>query len=526
MENVTGNRTARSAVAILPVLMAVLALLSACAPQTESAAAQSDQIVEVFLGDLSANATATGSLVASRSAALQAPTTARVSEVYVRAGQSVVAGEPLVTLDTAGTTLDVASAQLDVRTAEAALADLLTEPAATERAAAEAAVESARASRDALLAGPTTVELASSEASLASAQASVANANADLTNVQSSVTTADLAAAEAALASAEVRLNQARERNQEITNQETHEAMMAAEQALAEAQAQVDELRGGPDTAAAQSSVGAAAARLEASHANFAQIIAGPTAAQTAQAEAQLASAEATLANLIADPTEAEIAGAEADLESARLALADAEETLAGMTIVAPFDGVVTAVHVQPGEIAGGSVVELVDLDSLQVILQVNEVDVGSLSEGQEATITLPGFPGVAIPAEVATIAAAARNAAGGGAVTYDVRLDLTSTDLPLLEGMTVDASLVTVEKTGVLLVPSGAIRVDRDSGTYSVQRVLADGTTTEEIIISIGLRDANYTEVTSGLEAGDRVLIASAPQSQLPQGGGLFGNR
>jgi HlyD family secretion protein len=494
----------------------MLSLLSACAPQTESEVAQSEEIVEVFKGDLSANATATGSLVAGRHVTLQAPATARVSAAYVRAGQSVVSGEPLAALDTTGAALDVTAAQLDVRATEAALASLLAEPAAAELAAAEAAVNAARTDLDDLLAGPTAAELASFEASLASAQASVASASADLSSAQSSVTAADMAAAEAALASAKIRLNQARERNEETTNQETHEALLAAEQAVAEAQARVDELRQGPDTSAAQSSVGAAAARLEASQADFAQQTAGPTAALLAQAEAQLASVEASLAELTADPTEAEIAGAEADLASARLALAAAKETLARLTIVAPFDGVVTAIHVQPGEIANGSVVELIDLDSLQVILQVDEVDVGSLAEGQEATITLVGFPGVTIPAEVAVIAAAPRSSASGG-VAYDVRLDLTPTDLPLLAGMTADASLVTDEKRDVLLVPNAAVQVDRTNGAYSVRRVSADGAI-EEVAITVGLRDADNTEVASGLTAGDRVLLGGAVPSGLQQ--------
>lgn len=293
MENVTGTRMDRSVAA---VLLAILILLSACAPQSETAAAQSDEIGEVFLGDLSANSTATGSLVASRAAALQAPAAARVNEVYVRAGRPVVAGEPLVALDTAGAALDMAAAHLDVRAAEAALTGLLAQPAAAD--AAEASVASARADLGDLLAGPTAAELASYEASLASAQASVASASAELSSARSSVTAADLAAAEAAVASARIRLDQARERNEETTNQETHEALMAAEQAVAAAQARVDELRQGPDTAAAQGSVGSASARLDASRADFARQTAGPTAVQLAQAEAQLASVEASLAEL------------------------------------------------------------------------------------------------------------------------------------------------------------------------------------------------------------------------------------
>lgn len=514
------SRRGRAAVALLAALL----LLAACAPRIDEAATQAGETAEVVIGDLAANATAAGTLTPRRGAALQAPATARVTEVYVRAGQSVTAGEPLAALDTTVAALDVAAAQLDVRAAEAALAKLLAEPTAAEMAAAEAGVESARAALDDLRAGPSAAELASYEASLRAAEASLASASADLSGVESSVTAADRAAAEAALAAARLRLTQAQEANRENTNQETHEALLAAEQAVAEAQARVDELRDGPDTAAAQGGVGAASARLEASRADYDRQTAGATAAQIAAAEAQLAEAEASLAGLRDGPTAEQIAQAEADLESARLALADAEETLARLTLTAPFDGVVTAVRAQPGETAAGVVVELIDLSGLQLILQVDEVDVGGLAEGQAATVTLPAFPGVAIPAEVAAIAAAAGDSTGGGAVTYDVRLDLAETDLSLLSGMTADATLITAEKQGVLLVPNAAVRVDRTSGTYRVLRVLPDGTT-EEVAITIGLRDGSFTEVTSGLSAGDRVVVGGTPPSGFePQGPGFIG--
>ncbi len=193
------------------------------------------------------------------------------------------------------------------------------------------------------------------------------------------------------------------------------------------------------------------------------------------------------------------------------------------MTIVAPFDGVVTAVSFQPGEVASGSVVELLDLTSLQIILQVDEVDVGQLANGQEATVTVQSFPGVSIPAEIAAIAATSTALSSGG-VAYDVRLDLAETDLPLFAGMTADASLLTAEKQGVVLVPNAAIRVDRTNGSYSAMRMADDGTF-EEVPITVGLRDAQFTEVTSGLEVGDRVQLSGITQSSsLPGGAGLFG--
>jgi HlyD family secretion protein len=289
-------------------------------------------------------------------------------------------------------------------------------------------------------------------------------------------------------------------------------------------------LRQGPDTAAAQGSAAAAAARLESARAEYERQTAGPTAAQRAQAESQLAAAQASLAQLQAGPTAAQRAQAESAVEQARLALADAEEALANATITAPFDAAVTTVFVQPGEIAAGPVVAVVDLSSLEVVLQVDEVDVGSLAVGQPATITLESYPETEIAAEVASIAPAA-GASVTGLVTYDVRLRLGESSVPLLAGMTANATLVTAEKRDVLLVPNEAIQVDRTSGAYSVRRQMGD--TVEEVEIVIGLRDNQFTEIREGLSAGDVLLVGGGGEEGSsfgpagdfdgPGGGGPF---
>jgi HlyD family secretion protein len=492
------------------VLLLLIGLLTACGAPS-GAANQPAATVEVIVGDLAANATASGALRAARAATLESPTTARIQDVLVRAGQRVAAGEPLLTLDATDLAMNLRSAQGSLRQAEAKLADLLSDPTAAERAAAEAAVAGAQAQLDELKAGPSELELASLQASVRSAEASYAAANADLTGAQNSVSDADRAAAEAQLAAAQLQLRNAQDANEENTNQATDAALREAQQSVAAAQAQLDDLNRGADTTAAQNNVAAAAARLESARADFERQIAGPTAAQLAQAEAQLADAQAALAQLQAGPTAAQRAAAEAAVVQARLAVADAEEALAKATVAAPFDAAVTDVHAQPGEIAAGPVVSLVDLDSLEVVLQVDEVDVGSLTSGQPATVTLESFPSEEIAAEVASVAPAAA-AANSGLVSYDVRLRLGDTDLPLLAGMTANAELVTAEKRDVLLVPNEAIQVDRTRGVYSVRRQTAQGV--EEVEIVIGLRDNQYTEVREGLSAGDVLLVGGETES------------
>jgi multidrug efflux pump subunit AcrA (membrane-fusion protein) len=93
------------------------------------------------------------------------------------------------------------------------------------------------------------------------------------------------------------------------------------------------------------------------------------------------------------------------------------------------------------------------------------------------------------------------------GLVTYDVYLTLEESDLPLRASMTANADLVTADRNGVLLVPNEAISVDRQTNTYTVNRMAADGTT-ERVEVNIGLRDGRFTEVVSGVDEGDELMV------------------
>lgn len=73
---------------------------------------------------------------------------------------------------------------------------------------------------------------------------------------------------------------------------------------------------------------------------------------------------------------------------------------------------------------------------------------------------------------------------------------------------MTANADLITADKKDVLLVPNQAINADRTAGTYSV--TVINGDTQEEVPVTIGLRDNEFTEILDGLTAGDVVLVSS----------------
>jgi HlyD family secretion protein len=475
-------------------------------PTPANAQAGEAEQVAAFIGDLSASATASGQVLPQREANISVETPGIVTAVYVRVGDTVQTDDHLVQLDNENLTLNAASAAQMVDIAEARLTDLLEPATATEIAAAEANVASAKAALNDLLDGPPDLEIAASVASVKALEASVWSSAAELSNQQNNVTASQIAAAEAALLSGQIRLDAARDANEENPNQSTHDAMLAAEQAVASAQVQLDDLVAGPDVTAAQSSVVAANARLDGSQADLNATLAGATAVDFAAAEAALAQAIANLAVLVDGPTAEAVLAAKAEVTQAQLSLAAAQAQLEKASIVAPFAGVVTAVTVNPGEFAAGVVVSLIDSSSLEVVLNVDEVDIGSFTAGQPATVSLETWPDILFDSEIVRIAPKATYGSST-LVSYDVHLTLAHTELPILTGMSANANLITAQREDVLLVPNRTIIPDRAAGKYYVTVQQADSTTLE-VEVSIGLRDDENTQITSGLVAGDVLQI------------------
>jgi HlyD family secretion protein len=474
----------------------------------------------VFVGELSASATASGQVTARQEASLSVDTPGEVVDVLVRVGAEVAAGDVLVQIDTTNLEMSVSNAELSLRLEEANLADLLAAPYAADIASAEASVASAQASLDDLLDGPSAEEIELSDISVRSSQASVASAAANLGTAQESVTESQILSAQAALLSAQLQLENAQDANDDLADENTHAALLEAQQAVADAQANLDDLLDGPDTTSAQGSLNSAAANLDGSQANYNITLSGATNAQIASAQSQLAQAQSTLADLVGGPTAEELAIAEAGVAQAQLSLQDAQDALAAATIVAPFDGVVTAVYVSPGEYASGIVVELVNTNSLQVVLEVDEVDVGDLSVGQPATVTLETWPDVEIASEIVTIAPSAQTASDSTLIVYAVYLSLGETDLPVRVGMTADANLITAQYSDTLLVPNRAINADREKGTYSVHLIV--GEEIQDVAVTIGARDSENTQITSGLNAGDEIMVGDyTPLDSITPGPG-----
>lgn len=512
---------------------------------------QTGEKVTAFVGDLASTATASGRIVPQRDATLALTTSGTVEAVFVDVGDVVNAGDVLVQLDTAALQRSADTAAQNLVIAESSLEKLLDGATAADIASAQAAVNSAQATFDTTMNGATAAQIAASEANLRAAQA---NLNAAYANYQ----TATEGPSEADLISAESNLEAAADR--QLDAQRAHESVLtcstfdlpdgstktfcadedtkeiaganaaAANADLAAAQAQYDAIVNGASQGAvnaASGSISAARANLDAVQANHDLLLQGSTPAQIAGAEAQLAQAQATLDNVMNGVSAEQLTIAEAQVEQARIALQSAENNLAKATVTAPFDGIVTAVYVAQGEFASGPVVALIDRDSMEVVLSVDEVDLATLALGQEAFVTLEAFPDVEIDSAVVAIAPVSQPS-GSGLVSYDVNLSLAETDLPLLVNMTANAELVTSDREGVLLVPNSAITPERTTGKFFVNLVdEAQPLGFEKVEVTIGLRDNRNTEITSGLNAGDELIIGNLEIDNPfggPGGGGPFG--
>ena len=497
-------------------------LLSACggSPPGQAGDEAAQETVTAFIGDLSASATASGQVEPRKEASLSVGTPGIVTALHVRAGDQVAAGDTLMQIDATDLALNVANAEQTLALRQANLDSLLADPESADITSAETAVSSAQANLDNLLTGPTAEEIAIAEANVRASQASLASSSADLGSAQDTIKESQIFAAQAALYTAQQSREPIAEFNEEFPTESNHLQLLEIDQAIADAQAQLNELLAGPNTAAAQNSVAAAAARVEGSRADLDAALAGATAAQIASAEAQLAQALATLADLQDGASQEDIRTAEAELELARIALADAQEQLDKATVVAPFAGVITAVNFNEGELANGAVIEIVDGNSLEIILSVDEVDVGSFAVGQPAIVTLETWPNETIDSEILAIAPSANNGGSNTLVSYDVHVGLGETDLPVLIGMTANANLITSANEDVLLVPNRAIRADRQADKYFVT-VRKDDDSTEEVEVITGLRDGENTQIISGIDEGTVLVIGNGPTSTFGPGSG-----
>ena len=475
--------------------------------------------VTVARGSIEETVSATGNVDTERQATLTFASNGEIADVLVKEAQAVDAGQVLAQLDTESLEWQVARSQASLDTAEARLEQAQKPASGEDLASAQAALDSAIANYNRVEAGPRPQDLASAQAALDS---SVANYN----QVKAGPTQDDLASARATLESARASLQQAQAAYDRIKDR-PDAAMRQESLNLQTATIEYERAQANYDGAAnhpTESELASAAAQVAQARATLAAQQEQPTESELASSAAQVAQAQASLAQLLERPKPEDVAVYQAQVDEAAVALAQAQSQLEDAVLVAPFDGTVLTVQVQAGEWAspGAPAVVLAATESLVLAVNVDEVDVAQLAEGQTAYLSFDAIKGEQVAGSVTRIAPSSTNV--GGAVAYAVQVRFAPGELPVRLGMTANVDIVVASAEDALLVPNRAIEADREAGRYYVQRQNAGGSV-ERLEVQIGLRTESQTQILQGLEEGDRLVLPEVPeQGEQFSSPGMFG--
>jgi RND family efflux transporter MFP subunit len=209
---------------------------------------------------------------------------------------------------------------------------------------------------------------------------------------------------------------------------------------------------------------------------------------------------------------ELKVEQAKTALDAAELDLASAELELTKTVITASLDGVVAAVSIIEGEQVSAATyaspaISLIDISKIEMDGTIDEIDISMVELGQEAQITLDAMPDKEVEGTLTYISPAGTVQAG--VVSYQSTITLKKRDKKLRDGMSATAEIVVEHHDDVLLLPNRAIQGSLDNPTAEVVR----GDQVEQRSIILGLSDGISTEVLSGLEEGDRVILPTLTQ-------------
>jgi RND family efflux transporter MFP subunit len=208
-----------------------------------------------------------------------------------------------------------------------------------------------------------------------------------------------------------------------------------------------------------------------------------------------------------------------AQLDRARKDAAVVETELTYAVIRSPITGTVASVTTQEGETVAASFTTptfatIIEDGALELIAMVDETDIGNVAVDNPVTFTVEAYPTREFEGRVARIAP--KGTIISGVVNFEVMITIDSSAELLKPDMTANVSIRTAEREA-LVVPSAAVQREGSERFVWVDR---DGTLTRRAV-TVGTRDASFTEIREGIGPGDRVLVAPQPDAGGAGGAG-----
>jgi RND family efflux transporter MFP subunit len=231
-------------------------------------------------------------------------------------------------------------------------------------------------------------------------------------------------------------------------------------------------------------------------------------------------------AHTLADSTRAQLASQQKQAVAADAEVVEAQVNFDWCVVRAPFDGVITTKDAQVGEIispfsAGGGFTRtgigtIVDMDSLEVDVDVNEAYIGRVTPNMPAEAVLDAYPDWKIPAHVIAIVPAADR----GKATVKVRVAMEQKDARIVPDMGVRVSFleakpaVAAQAPKGVLVPAKAI-VKRDGGDTVF--IVVDGKAHRQSVQPAAQNFGDLRLIPASVNAGDNVVVS--PPEDLHDG-------
>lgn len=213
---------------------------------------------------------------------------------------------------------------------------------------------------------------------------------------------------------------------------------------------------------------------------------------------------------------------AKEQVASAKEEVQRAQTNLGYATITSPIDGVVLSKSVEEGQTvaASFSTPELFtiaqDLTNMQVVVDVDEADIGDVKEGERVTFTVDAYPDDTFEGEVKQVRQEATTT--NNVVTYEVVISAPNADLKLKPGLTANVTIYTAERKGVLSVPSKALRFTPQKETVGKMKIVdvanaknkvwtIEGNSIVAHKVNIGMTDGTNTQIVGGIAEGTKVV-------------------
>ncbi len=203
-------------------------------------------------------------------------------------------------------------------------------------------------------------------------------------------------------------------------------------------------------------------------------------------------------------------------------------------TIYCPIDGVVISVEVEEGQTVTATMTTPTlfqiaeNLEDMEVVANIDEADIGEVKEGQEVVFTVDAYPNDQFRGTVRQVRLQATTTSN--VVTYEVIVDAKNPDLKLKPGLTANISIYTLKLDSVITVPTKALRFKmeeqllppkmvvkplQEPAKQSVWVVVQDSIAEERAIVA-GVNNGTRTQVLSGVNIGERVIVSSVETESL----------